>query len=209
MKAIELNPKYATARQWYGEYLTQMARFDEAAAQIRQAQEFDPLSPVINQQMAELLMHQGQFDKSLESSRKTLELDPNFLNAYSTIGWAYEEKKMFDEAFAAYQKGLDVGGESNQMIEALEEAYKKGGWKGYLQKIIEFDTDNFNQGKSSAGSIAVNYALLGEYEEALKWLERSYENREDAMAWLKVNTAFNPMRSDSRFQDLIRRIGLQ
>jgi tetratricopeptide (TPR) repeat protein len=186
----------------------QMARFDEAAAQIRQAQEFDPLSPVINQQMAELLMFQGQYDKSLESSRKTLELDPNFLNAYSTIGWAYEEKKMFDEAFAAYQKGLGIAGESKQKIEALEQAYKKSGWKGYLQKIIEFDKDGFNQGKGSAGSIAGNYALLGEYEEALKWLERSYENREDAMAWLKVGTVYNPMRSDPRFQDLLRRMGL-
>jgi serine/threonine-protein kinase len=208
LKAIELNPKYATARQWYGEYLTQMARFDEAATQIRQAQEFDPLSPVINQQMTELLILQGQYDKALESSRKTLELEPNFLNAYSDIGWAYEEKKMFDEAFAAYQKRMVVAGESKQKIEALEQAYKKGGWKGYLQKTLEFDKDEFNQGKHSAGSIAGNYALLGEYEEALKWLERSYENREDTMAWLKVGTAYNPMRSDPRFQDLVRRVGL-
>jgi TolB-like protein/protein involved in temperature-dependent protein secretion len=208
LKAIELNPKYATARQWYGEYLTQMAHFDEAATQIKQAQEFDPLSPVINEQMAELLMFQGQYDKALESSRKTLELEPNFPNAYSTIGWAYEEKKMFDEAFAAYQKGMVVAGESKQKIEALEQAYKKGGWKAYLQKTLEFDKDEFNQGKHSAGSIAGNYALLGEYEEALKWLERSYQNREDAMAWLKVGTAYNPMRSDPRFQDLVRRVGL-
>ncbi len=208
LKAIELNPKYATARQWYGEYLTQMARFDEAATQIRQAQEFDPLSPVINEQMTELLMFQGQYDKALESSRKTLELEPIFTNAYSNIGWAYEEKKMFNEAFAAYQKRMVVAGESKQKIEALEQAYKKGGWKGYLQKTLEFGKDEFNQGKHSPGSIAENYALLGEYEEALKWLERSYENREDAMAWLKVNTAFNPMRSDPRFQDLIRRVGL-
>jgi TolB-like protein/Tfp pilus assembly protein PilF len=207
LKAVELNPKYATARQWYGEYLTQMARFDEAAAQIRQAQEFDPLSPVINQQMAELLMFQGQYDKALELSRKTLELDPNFLNAYSIIGWAYEEKKMFDEAVAANQKRMVVAGEDKQKIEALEQAYKKGGWKGYLQKILEFDKEEFNQGKGSAGSIAGNYALLGEYEEAFKWLERSYENREDAMAWLKVSAVYNPMRSDPLFQDLIRRVG--
>ena len=115
---------------------------------------------------------------------------------------------MFDEAFAAYQKRMVVAGESKQKIEALEQAYKKGGWKGYLQKTLEFDKDEFNQGKNSAGSIAGNYALLGEYEEALKWLERSYENREDTMAWLKVSTAFNPMRSDPRFQDLVRRVGL-
>jgi tetratricopeptide (TPR) repeat protein len=158
--------------------------------------------------MTELLILQGQYDKALESSRKTLELDPNFLNAHSHIGWAYEEKKMFDEAFAAYQKGRIVEGEDKQKIEALEQAYKKGGWKGYLQKTLEFDKDEYNQGKRSAGSIAGNYALLGEYEEALKWLERSYENREDAMAWLKVGTAYNPMRSDPRFADLIRRVGL-
>ncbi len=101
-----------------------------------------------------------------------------------------------------------VVGEKKQKIEALEQAYKKGGWKGYLQKTLELDKDGFNQGKNSAGSIAGNYALLGEYEEALKWLERSYENREDAMAWLKVSTAYNPMRSDPRFQDLVRRVGL-
>ena len=208
LSAIELNPKYATARQWYGEYLTQMARFDEAAAQIGKAQEFDPLSPVINEQMSGLLMFQGQYDKALASSRKTLELDPNFPAAHSNIGWAYEQKKMFDEAFASYQKGMVVAGEDRQKIVALEEAYKKGRWKGYLQKYLEFTKDEFNQDKKSAGSIAENYALLGDYEEALKWLERSYENREDAMAWLKVATAYNPMRSDPRFTDLLRRTGL-
>ena len=208
LSAIELNPKYATARQWYGEYLTQMARFDEAAAQIGKAQEFDPLSPVINEQMSGLLMFQGEYDKALESSRRTLELDPNFPAAHSNIGWAYEQKKMFDEAFASYQKGMVVAGEDRQKIVALEEAYKKGRWKGYLQKYLEFTKDEFNQDKKSAGSIAENYALLGDYEEALKWLERSYENREDAMAWLKVATAYNPMRSDPRFTDLLRRTGL-
>jgi hypothetical protein len=114
---------------------------------------------------------------------------------------------MFDEAVAANQKRMVVAGEDKQKIEALEQAYKKGGWKGYLQKILEFDKEEFNQGKGSAGSIAGNYALLGEYEEAFKWLERSYENREDAMAWLKVSAVYNPMRSDPLFQDLIRRVG--
>ncbi len=208
LKAIELNPKYATARQWYGEYLTQMGRFDEAAAQIRQAQEFDPLSPVINEQMSWLLMYQGHYDRAIESSRKTLELDPNFLSVYGNIGWAYEEKKMFDEAFAAYQKRRAIAGDSQEKIEAYEQAYKKGGWKGYLQKVLEIDKEEFKQGKISAGVIAMQYALLGENEEALKWLERSYENREDAVAWLKVEPAWNNLRSDPRFQDLVRRVGL-
>jgi len=208
LKAIELNPKYATARQWYGEYLTQMGRFDEAAAQTRQAQEFDPLSPVINEQMSWLLMYQDQYDRAIESSRKTLELDPNFLGAYGNIGWAYEEKKMYMEAVAAYQKRRMLLGESQQTIEAFEEAYKKGGWKGYLQKELELNKEKFKQGKISAGVIAIQYALLGENEEALKWLEQSYENREDAMAWLKVEPAWIPLRSDPRFQDLMRRVGL-
>ncbi len=208
LRAIELNPKYATARQWYGEYLTQMGRFDEAAAQIRQAQEFDPLSPVINEQMSWLLMYQGHYDRAIESSRKTLELDPNFLSVYGNIGWAYEEKKMFDEAFAAYQKRRAIAGESQQTIAALEQAYKKDGWKGYLQKNLELEKEKFKQGKVQAGSIAMQYALLGENEEAFKWLERSYENREDTMAWLKVDPAWSNLRSDPRFIDLVRRVGL-
>ncbi len=185
-----------------------MGRFDEAAAQIRQAQEFDPLSPVINEQMSWLLMYQGHYDSAIESSRKTLELDPNFLSVYGNIGWAYEEKKMFDEAFAAYQKRRAIAGESQQTIAALEQAYKKDGWRGYLQKNLELDKEEFKQGKISAGVIAIQYALLGENEEAFKWLERSYEKREDAMAWLKVESAWNPLRSDPRFQDLLRRVGL-
>jgi TolB-like protein/class 3 adenylate cyclase/Tfp pilus assembly protein PilF len=209
LRAIELNPKYATARQWYGEYLTQMGRFNEAAAQIRQAQEFDPLSPVINQQMVLVLIHKGEYDEAIKMSRKTLELDPNYPTAYEYIGYAYEAKKIYKEAVAAYLKAYAVAGENQHTIAALEQAYNKGGWKGYLQKSLELVKEKYMQGTTNAGSVALHYAILGNKEEALKWLELSYQNREEHMVWLKVEIAFGyeNLRSDLHFHDLLRRVG--
>jgi tetratricopeptide (TPR) repeat protein len=206
-RAIQLNPQYATARQWYGEYLTQMTRFDEAAAQIRLALEFDPLSLIINQQLAELLMFQGKYDEAISTTKKTLEIDPNFPGAWGITGWAYEEKKMYDEAVAAYIKADAAAGESQDFIASLENSYKKGGWQGYLEKILQLKKEKFDEEIDQAGAIALQYALLGKKDEALKWLEVSYQNREDNMAWLKVETAWNFMRSDPRFQSLMKRVG--
>ncbi|HVF30535.1 MAG TPA: tetratricopeptide repeat protein [Pyrinomonadaceae bacterium] len=203
LKAIELNPRYATARQWYGEYLAQMGRFDEAEVQVKQAQEFDPLSPVINQQMAAIFMFQRQPDRAIEVCRKTIELDPNFANAYGDLGWVFEEKKLYAEAIAAYSKRSLLLGADPHTISSREDAFNKGGWTAYLGKILETQLEQ----KTSPGSIASTYAQLGQYDEALDWLERSYEAREDAMAWINVSAEYQPMRSNPRFQQLLRKVG--
>lgn len=209
LKVIELNPKYTPARQWYGEYLTQMGRFDEAAAQLRQARDFDPLSQVINEQMTILLIMQGQYERAIENSRKSLELDPNYPPSYEYIGWAYELQRMYPEAVEMYQKAASLYGESAENIEALDQAFKKAGWTGYSQKVLELSLEKNKQGKAKAGFIASFYVRLGDADEALKWLERAYENREDSMAWLKVGADTNSLRADPRFQNLLRRVGFK
>jgi tetratricopeptide (TPR) repeat protein len=126
-RAIELNPNYATAHQWYAVHLAVSGRFDEAFAQIRQAQELDPLSPIISVNVARIHYFARQYDEALRCCRTILETEPTFGVAHKIMGLAYEQKGMSEEALAALQGALDLLGDTPEMIGFLAHAYALSG----------------------------------------------------------------------------------
>lgn len=186
----------------------EMGRFDEATAEMKRAQELDPLSLNISMIVGARFYFMRQYDQAIEQLRKTVELDPNFVLTYDLLSGVYMQKGMYDEAIAAHLKGLTLEGYSPEAIAALKEAYAASGMRGYRQKYNELLKERSKQSHVSPIFIAMNYALLVEKDRAFEWLEKAYEERSGWLLELKVDPVWDSLRSDPRFADLVRRIGL-
>jgi TolB-like protein/DNA-binding winged helix-turn-helix (wHTH) protein/Tfp pilus assembly protein PilF len=205
-RAIALNPGYATAHHWYAWHLSLLGSYDEAIAEMRKAQDLDPLSLIINADLAELLVLAHSYDESIRQSRKTIEMDPNFALAHNQLAQAYLQKHMNDEAVAELQKAARLSGESPTVMANLARAYVASGKKNEATKILNDLTKKSNATYSHASEIAVIYAALGNSDQAMNWLEKGYEERFNPGVLLRPG--LDPLRSDPRFQDLARRVGL-
>ena len=205
-RAIELNPGYATAHHWYAWHLSVLGRFEEAIAEMRKAEILDPLSLIINADLAELLVVAHFYDESIRQSRRTIEMDPNFALAHHQLAQAYLQKHMNDEAVAELQKAVQLSGDSPTCIASLARAYAASGNRSEAVKLLSELKKHSNPGYSDASEIAVIYAALGDSDQAMNWLEKSYEKRFNPSVLLRPG--FDPLRSDPRFEDLVRRIGL-
>jgi tetratricopeptide (TPR) repeat protein len=207
-RAIELNPNYATAHQWYAFYLSTMGRHEEAITQIQRAQEVDPLSLIMNTAMGRILHFARRYDQAIEQYRKTLEMDPNFAPGHLDLGATYDAMGMHDEAIAEYLEGNTLRGRNQEELAALEEAYSASGKRGYWQKQLDLLKEKAKRQYVSPFSIALAYIQLGEKDQAFAWLEKTYEERGGVLTFLRAETVFDPLRGDPRFQDLVRRVGL-
>jgi tetratricopeptide (TPR) repeat protein len=205
-RAIELNPGYATAHHWYAWHLSLLGRYDEAIAEMRKAENLDPLSLIINADLAELLVLAHSYDESIRQSRKTIEMDPNFALAHNQLAQAYVQKHMNDEAVAELQKAVQLSGGSPTVMANLARAYAASGKRSEAIKLLSDLKKRSNSIYSHGSEIAVIYASLGDSDQAMSWLEKSYEERFNPGVLLRPG--FDPLRSDPRFQDLVRRIGL-
>jgi len=205
-RAIELNPGYATAHHWYAWHLSLLGRHEEAIAEMRKAENLDPLSLIINADLSELLVLAHFYDESMHQSRKTIEMDPNFALAHNQLGQAYLQKQMHEEAIAELLKAVQLSGGSPTCIANLARAYAASGKRGEAVKLLSDLEKRSNPSYSHASEIAVIYAALGDTDQAMKWLEKGYEERFNPGVLLRPG--FDPLRSDPRFEDLLRRIGL-
>jgi TolB-like protein/DNA-binding winged helix-turn-helix (wHTH) protein/Flp pilus assembly protein TadD len=205
-RAIDLNQGYATAHHWYAWHLSLLGRYDEAIAEMRKAENLDPLSLVINADLAELLALAHSYDESIRQSRKTIEMDPNFGLAHNHLGQAYLQKKMHDEAVAELQKAVQLSGGSPTCIANLARAYVASGKRSEAEMLLSDLKKRSNPNNSLASEIAVIYASLGDTDQAMSWLEKGYQERFNPGVLLRPG--FDPLRSDPRFQNLVRRIGL-
>jgi len=214
-RAIELNPNYATARQWYAELLTSLGRHEEAIAEIKRAREYDPLSLVINSDMIYILTMARRYDEAIAQAKKTLEMEPGWTTARYFLAQVYVFKGIYEESLAEEEKALDFSDRSaekkavaKQELAAIREAYRKSGAKGYWQKRLEIEKQYLARGEeSSPFFIAQIYTHLGEKDEALKWLEKAVEQHDDDDL-IKVYPAFAPLRDDPRYKDLLKRMNL-
>jgi TolB-like protein/DNA-binding winged helix-turn-helix (wHTH) protein/Flp pilus assembly protein TadD len=204
-RAIELNPGYATAHHWYAWHLALLRRFDEAIVEMRKAENLDPLSLIINADLAELLALAHSYDESIRQSRKTIEMDPNFGLAHNHLGQAYLQKHMNDEAVAELQEAVKLSGGSPTCIANLARACAASGKRSEAVKLLSDLKKRSKPGHSYASEIAVIYASLGETDQAMSWLEKGYEERFNPGVLLRPG--FDPLRSDPRFEGLVRRIG--
>jgi TolB-like protein/DNA-binding winged helix-turn-helix (wHTH) protein/Flp pilus assembly protein TadD len=205
-RAIELNPGYATAHHWYAWHLSLLGRYDEAIAEMRKAENLDPLSLIINADLAELLVLAHSDDESIRQSRKTIEMDPNFALAHNQLAQAYLQKQMYDEAVAELKTAVQLSGGSPAFIANLARAYVASGKKNEAVKLLGDLKKRSNPGYSNASEIAVIYVSLGDTDQAMNWLEKGDDERFNPGVLLRPG--FDPLRSDPRFQNLVRRIGL-
>jgi TolB-like protein/Flp pilus assembly protein TadD len=208
-RGIELNPNYATAHHWYGEQLQNDGRFDEALAEIKRAQELDPLSLVINSVLGSILAVAGRDDEAIERLRKTIEMDPTFDLTHWFLGQAYEDKGQLAEAIAQYEKATQLNPDP-AVLASLARAYALAGRKKEARKILDNLTTESGQRYIPAYSLAVIHLSLGEKEEALRLLEKSYEDRAPfdtgVYGSIKIDRRLEPLRGDPRFQALNRNV---
>lgn len=204
-RAIELNPGYATAHHWYAWHLSLLSRYDEAIVEMKKAENLDPLSLIINADLAELLLLAHSYDESIRQSRKTIEMDPSFALAHNQLGQAYLQKQMPDEAITELQKAVQLSAGSPTCIANLARAYAVSGKRSEAAKLLSDLKKRSTTSYSHASEIALVYAALGDNTRAMSWVERGYEERFNPGVLLRPG--FDPLRSDPRFQDLLRRIG--
>ena len=176
-RAIELNPGYATAHHWYAWHLSLLGRYDEAIAEMRKAENLDPLSLIINADLAELLVLAHLYDESIRQSRKTIEMDPNFALAHNQLAQAYLQIHMYDEAVAELQKAVQLSGRSPTCIANLARAFVASGNRSEAVQLLKELKKRASPGYSNAAEIAMIYASLGDMEQAMSWLEKGYEER--------------------------------
>jgi TolB-like protein/DNA-binding winged helix-turn-helix (wHTH) protein/Flp pilus assembly protein TadD len=206
LRAIELNPGYATAHHWYAWHLALLHRYNEALAEMRKAASLDPLSLVINVDLAELLALAHSYDQSIQQSRKAIEMDPNFALAHNQLGQAYIQEHMYDDAVAELRKAVQLSGGSPTCVANLARAYVVSGKSVEAVKLLSDLKRRSDPGHSNASEIAMIYTSLGDADQAMNWLEKGYEERFNPGVLLRPG--FDPLRSDPRFQQLVHRIGL-
>jgi TolB-like protein/DNA-binding winged helix-turn-helix (wHTH) protein len=207
LRALELNPNYATANQWYSIYLELTGHPEEAVAEARRAQSLDPLSLIINNSLGDRLYYARQYDDAFAHLRRTVEMDPEFAETHGSLGHVYLQRKMTDEAVAEFKRERELSG-SRLALASLGQAYARSGRAGAARRVIAELESQLPSGLASPDYIAGIYMSLGDKEAALRWLERAYEARSDLLVFVRVDPIWDDLRADPRFQDLLRRIGL-
>jgi tetratricopeptide (TPR) repeat protein len=204
--AIKLSPSYATAHLWYAWHLILMGRNSEGLIELRKAESLDPLSLIISADMADALCIAHLFDEAEQQSNKTLQMDPNFAIGHYELGQALEQKHMHNEAVAEFQKAIDISGHSGAFDSNLAHVYAVLGRKEEAIKIAKDLEAHHDQNPSAEANIALIYVGLGDLDKAMIWLNKGYDARFNPSIMLRP--AFDPLRFDSRFKELLHRVGL-
>ncbi len=208
-RAIELDPSYPTAHQWYSTMLMFLGRFDEAFTEAKRALELDPLSLVINLNLGDVYYAMRQYDKAIEQYKNIIALDETFPWSYSGLAGIYEVQGRFDDAIVEYTKAKDLGGNMPYSFAILGPIYIKSGRKADALKMLNELLRLNRQGNSVAYGIASVYYELGEKEKAFAWLEKSYQNREMWLLVLGYDPLWDDIRSDPRGLALLKKMGLR
>ncbi|MCC6389590.1 MAG: winged helix-turn-helix domain-containing protein [Bryobacterales bacterium] len=206
--AIELNPSYAPAHLWYSHFLSMWKRPEEALREVRLSEQLDPLSPIIQTQTGWILQHARRHDEAIRKLRKVLDADPDYLWALWRIGSSYTSKSMFAEAIDALEKAAKLSGRSPAIVGTLAETYGLAGRKAEARKLLDELKAEARQRYVPAIAFAHAYIGLGDEQQFFASLENAYQQREQGIAWLAVWEKNSAYRSDPRFRDLIRRVGL-
>jgi TolB-like protein/tetratricopeptide (TPR) repeat protein len=206
-RAIALNPSYATAHQWYGECMLWIGKITEAKLELSRAKELDPLSPIITRNEGLPLFIGRRYDEYLAFCRHALEVDPTFWPNHFSLAWAYELTKDLSHAVAEYEVA-DQLSESSLTLAHLAHAYALAGRRSDAEKLLVKITAQAKQRYVPAVHFAFVYEGLGDRDNALKWLQKAYDDRYWWMIELKTDPRWDSLRSDRRFQDLVLRVGL-
>jgi tetratricopeptide (TPR) repeat protein len=207
-KAITLNPNYATAHQWYASYLAAVARLDEAVVEGKTAHELEPFSLTMYSDYIRDLYYAGRLDEARKESLKLSELDPSFARAHYELGLVLEEEGKLDEAIAEFKNGLKMLPDNVAALTALGHAQGRAGKRADAEKAIERLRELSKQQYVSPFQTAVIYAGMDERKLAIEWLEKSRDERFNWMPFIKVDPVLKNLRSEPRFIELAKSLGL-
>jgi TolB-like protein/DNA-binding winged helix-turn-helix (wHTH) protein/tetratricopeptide (TPR) repeat protein len=207
-RAIELNPNYATAHQWFAYWLMAQGRPEESIAENELARKADPLSIIIRTDAADLLCAAGRFDEAIQKAREAMDLDPDFRLGHYFLGLAYSGKQMYPEALAEYQAGITLDSKDEWSLSGLGWVYALMQDRMKAEEIIRRLRQDARERPDLALEIAIIYSALGEKNEAFAWLEKAYQDRDGGLMLVNSYWYFAAIRSDPRFAQFVRKIGL-
>jgi tetratricopeptide (TPR) repeat protein len=210
-KALELDPNDATAHAWYAENIGLIGgREQEALAEINRAHQLDPRSAIITHDLGSNLIYARQYDAAIAVCKKQADENPTFAMAHYCLTNAYWGKRMYSQAIEEWKVYGQLSGDRNEseLASAMEQGFRSAGWNGALRKGIEASLVQRKTGSSSAYGIAQLYAELGEKDQAFQWLNTALQEHDDGLVALKTDFSFDPIRSDPRFAELVRKVGL-
>lgn len=215
--ALALNPNYSTARQWLAQSYVYVGNFDRALAEMKKAQQVDPLSPLINTTYGDVFLLGRRYDEAIDLFNKAIALDRNFYLAHSKLSDAYLGKGMVEPAIKEDEIAARLAGlsqeESAAMAAALRRGFAESGIKGYWHARLDLALRRIqgsqgNKYDASAYYIASMYAHLGNEQESFRWLDKTFDERDATIFYFKIAPEFDSMRSRPRGRELLRRIGL-
>jgi serine/threonine protein kinase/tetratricopeptide (TPR) repeat protein len=210
-KALELDPNNATAHWFFAFDLGIIGgREQEALAEINRAQQLDPLSSVIGVVIGNVHMWARRYDEAIVVCKKMANENPTFAESHSCLASAYWAKRMYPEVIKEWKLlgKLSSDEKQSEFASALEQGFRSAGWKGALTKGIEIRKAQRKTGYSSAYKLAQLYADLGNKDQAFKWLDTAYQERDFYLIGLNTDFLLDPLRSDPRFAALVRKVGL-
>jgi tetratricopeptide (TPR) repeat protein len=206
---IRLNPNYAVARYHYSYLLAEQGRFEEASYEATEAVSRDPMSPLLNAGLAFILLHARRLDRAIEQALTALEVDANMVLSYWTLGLAYEQKGLFEQAIDVYRKSIDAGSAPAFPNAFLVHAYARSGQLDQARLSLT-QLDELSKTRYVPQiAFVIAYEGLGEIDLALDALEKSCSLRETNLIVMKVWHHFDALREQPRFQEVERRVGLR
>ena len=207
-RGIELKSNYATAHQWYSFYLSAMGRVEEAIVEIKRAQDLEPLSLFINSDVGWALYRARQYDQAIPQLRKTIEIDPTFGYSHYNLGLVYEKKGMYDAAIDEMRKAVELSEGPHLILAALGHSYAVSGRRAEALDVLDQLKERAKREHVSAYFIALIYTGLGHKDLAFVWFDKACQDREWFMPRLKDDLRLDNIRSDPRFANLMRCVGL-
>jgi serine/threonine-protein kinase len=206
LRAIDLSPDHRQARLWYAGNLLSVGRLDESLAEVERARRLDPLAPEIVLTVGCVLDFKGQYDDAIEQYRQAIELQPDLEIAYYWLSHANLQKGVFEEAISAAKKAVDLSGRNPMYLGRLGHALAVSGKGDEALEVLEELNLPENAELAPTYEIALIFTHLGDHDRAFEWLEKALEERPFQLLFLKCDPAFDPLRADPRFQDLLRRM---
>jgi len=207
-RALELDPNYVNGHHWYAHHLIAVGRTEESLAESKRSLELDPLGLIINTHLGWYYIYARQYDLAIEQLGKTLEIDPSYGLAHWYLGLALEQKGLYAEATKEFRQGMELL-KGNLVVQAdLGHCHAVSGKRNEARAILRKLEELAKERHVSPFAIALIYIGLGEKDHAFDWLEKAYQERSDMLVYLKVDPRLDSLRAESRFSDLVRRVGL-
>jgi tetratricopeptide (TPR) repeat protein len=208
LRALGLDPDYATARNYLAEWYTARGRCDESVEEIRRAQRLEPLSLILNRDVGAQLYYARRYDEAIEQLRDSLELSADFALTHSTLAWVLERKGLYEEAIEHLRAAIALVGRTSQFLGELGHAYAMAGDHVRTQQVLAEMESMAGTGYVSPYHLALVWLAKGDHQRALGWLEKACEIRVWQVIYFPVEPKLDPVRSSPRFQALLRRAGL-